>query len=206
MDIDWLTWGPTGVAAVAAGIAVWQAVSAGRQAKSAQEQAASAKESAATAERQALAAEEQLALARQQYQSEQRARDEAEGPRFQVDQGVDQVNGERFAEIPIKLLAGTHLDTVIISAAGQPDVRGFVRRVGGDEANARPSITLTNLAPGATHTVVLELEWNASSPVNVRLDFECHEGAGGTRTWNRSYSSLLVDPPQPRSIVRRVRR
>ncbi|MGW5079556.1 hypothetical protein [Micromonospora echinospora] len=175
MEIDWSTWLPAGAAIAAAGVAVWQAVSA-------KSQADSARKSAGTAERQARAAEEQLALARRQYQSEQNARDEAGGPRFHVDQSVDQVNGERYAEIPFKLLAGTHLDTVIVSAAGQPDVRGFVNRVGGEWDAVHPSVTLTNLAPGAAHAVFLMLDWNASSPVNVRLDFECHEGAGGTRT------------------------
>ena len=196
MGIDWSTWGPTGAAVAAAGVAAWQALIARSQAKS-------ATASAATAERQARAAEDQLALARQQFRSEQQARDEADGPRFQVDQGVDQVSGERYAQIPIKLLAGMPLDTVVISVAGQADVRGFVRRVGGDWDTVEPSMTLTNLAPGAAHTLFLMLEWNASSPVNVRLDFDCHEGAGGTRAWKRSYSSLLTDPPQGPSIVRR---
>ncbi|MFJ2081308.1 hypothetical protein ACIOBK_02065 [Micromonospora chokoriensis] len=199
MSIDWSTWLPAGAAVGAAGVAIWQAVSARSQAKSAEK-------SAGTAERQARAAEDQLVLMRQQYQSEQRVRDEADGPRFQVDQGVHDVRGERYAEIPVKLLAGGPLDTVVVTAAGQPDVRGFVRRVGGEWESFRPSITLTDLAPGAEHTIFLMLEWNALSPVSVRLDFECHEAAGGTRTWNRSYTSLLVDPPEPPSLTQAIRR
>lgn len=186
------------LAVLAAAVAVWQALIARTQAKSAEE-------SADFAERQALAAEKQLALARRQFDSESNARDEADGPSFQVEQGVDLISGQRFGKIPIKLLAGTALDTVIVSAAGQPDVYGFVTRVGADET-VRPSVTLTDLAPGAAHTLVLYLDWNAMSPVNVRLDFECHEGGGGTRTWVRSYSTQVTDPPSPPTLAGRRRR
>ncbi|MGC4886644.1 hypothetical protein [Micromonospora sp. DT227] len=193
-------WGPGALAVLGAIVAVSQAVSARSQAKSAraqavsaQEQAKDAGEAAEVAKRQARAAEEQVELARQQYRSEQQARDEAAGPVFQLGDAWDMVSGERFGTIVFTLVAGTRLDRVVVSAADQAAVLGLVEKVG--EMDVASSMTLTNLAPGAMHTVVLMLDWNALSPVTVRLDFACHEGGGGSRTWSRSYSAQLNEPP-----------
>ncbi|SCG15611.1 hypothetical protein GA0070610_1846 [Micromonospora echinofusca] len=203
IDINVETWGPAVLAIGSAGVAVWAAISARsqadsakRQAKSAEVQAEAARDSAATAQRQALAAEEQLALARRQFQAELVARDESDGPEFRVDGGLWHCIDEQYAEIPIKLLSGKPLDAVVISVAGQPDVRGFVGRIGGGWDGMQTSITRRDFAPGAASTLVLMLEWKASMPLNVRLDFECHEGAGGSRTWHRSYSSQVNKPPE----------
>lgn len=189
MDIDWSTWGPTGAAVVAAGVAVWQAFSARSQAKS-------ARDSADTAERQAKAAEDHLALARRQFDADLAARDEAEGPQFQVGPGVAHLLHEMYAAVPIKLLSGKHLDTVVISTPGVTDVRGFVRKVGDDDEEVVPAKTFKDLAPGAAFAVYLMLEFNAGTPLNVRFDLECYEG-GGSRTWRRTYSAEVSEPPDP---------
>ncbi|MEU7923476.1 hypothetical protein [Micromonospora zamorensis] len=196
MGIDWSTWRPAGIAVAGAGVAFWQAISAKSQARSAQTQADAAKESAATAERQARAAEDHLALARRQFQAELAARDEAEGPHFQVGPARRRFSGEQYAEVPVKLLSGKRLESVVISTPAQPDVRGFLRRVGGDWEALETTLTRTDLAPGATFTAVLMLEYNFPRPLNLQLDFECHEGPGGSRTWQRSYSTEVTDPPE----------
>ncbi|MEV7989549.1 hypothetical protein [Micromonospora sp. NPDC085948] len=206
IDIDVGAWGATLLAIGGAGVAVWQAFSAKSQAQSAKEQAIAARESAATAERQATAAEDHLALARLQFQSELDARDEADGPEFEVTTGMVHVHDEQYAEVPIKLLSGKPLASVVISVAGQPNVRGFVNRVAGGWDGMRAAVTRTDLAPGAAFTVVLMLKYEASTPLNVRLDFECHEGDGGPRTWHRSYSSQVSRPPEPATESRSLRR
>ncbi|MFG3423225.1 hypothetical protein [Micromonospora sp. NPDC048063] len=212
IDINLETWGPGALAVVSAAVAGWaafsarsQAKSAKSQAKSAEEQADAARNSAATAMRQAVAAEEHLALARRQLQSELDARDEAEGPEFQVDDGVWHIIDEQYAEVPVKLLSGKPLAMVVISVAGSPDVRGFVSRVGGGWDGMQTSITRRDLAPGEAFKLVLMLEYKASIPLNVRFYFECHEDAGGTRTWRRWYSSHVAKPPEPPAGPRRRR-
>lgn len=197
MDFNWATWIPSGAAVAAAVVAVWQAVSARSQAKS-------AKDAAATAERQARAAEDQLALARRQFQVELSARDEADGPTFEVGPGVVHGLHEVYAEVQVKLLSGKYLGAVVVSVPGQPNVRGFVKKVGGDYDELAQVKTLQDLAPRRTFTLVLMLEYEAVVPMNVLFDFECHEG-DGTRTWRRAYTSL-VDVPPTESVSDKIER
>ncbi|MFG1872094.1 hypothetical protein [Micromonospora arborensis] len=173
---------------MAAVVAAWQAVIARGQAKT-------AKASADTAERQARAAEQHFALARQQFQAETDARDDAEGPQFEVGPAVKSFSGEQYAQVPIKLLQGKHLGSVIITTPGQPKVRGFVPKTGGAWEGLATTSTHTDLAPGATFDVILMLEYEVVLPLDLLFEFECHEGGGGRRTWRRSYVAQVAELP-----------
>ncbi|MET7881282.1 hypothetical protein ABZS52_30650 [Micromonospora profundi] len=187
MSIDWSAWLPAGAAVAAAGVAVWQAVIA-------RGQAATATKSADLAERQARAAEQQVALARQQFQAETEARDDADGPQFEVGPAVWHFSGEQYAQVPVKLLMGKHLGSLVITTPGQPKVRGFVTKIGGGWDGMETAITRTDLAAGATFDLVLMLEYEVVLPLNVLFEFECHEGGGGRRTWHRSYAAQVTEP------------
>ena len=73
---SWAAWAAAVVAAVAAGIAFWQAIAAKRQVEYARRQANAAEVQAVDAQRSADAAQEQLELLKQQHQQEVHEKEE----------------------------------------------------------------------------------------------------------------------------------
>ncbi|MFC8278173.1 hypothetical protein ACFUJR_37760 [Streptomyces sp. NPDC057271] len=184
-----------GISAIAAGVAVWQALVAKRQARTAEDSALSAR-------RQADAAEKQVQLMQRQIDGEEAERHDANGPRFKLGCGWlerDQGGAPR-ATLSLRHEAGLALSSVRVTVTGQY-IEGV--RPDPDEIAALPSLDLGESSAGAELTFCVGIDDRFVSPVQVAVHIES-KARDSTSTWTRDLA--LSTEPRPeglRSIRRR---
>ncbi|WP_371617865.1 hypothetical protein [Streptomyces sp. NBC_00454] len=146
-------------------------------------------------------AKQALDLARTQFDAEQQARHEADGPTFQIESAVKEYSGEWFANIRVQQVGGTALKIANVTVSGA-DVRGIQRGRYGDDWVEQP-VEWKIPAPGTALELYVELEHEHLDPVNMRIGLECRATDG--RTWNRELTAQPVAPPPQSRDGRRGR-
>ncbi|WP_329138136.1 hypothetical protein OG552_29700 [Streptomyces sp. NBC_01476] len=178
-----------GVSAVAAGVAIWQALVA-------KEQARTAEDSALSARRQADAAEAQVQLMQRQIDGEEAERHDTKGPSFTFnDRRIDEDRwGQPRATVLLVQDSGPALSRVLVTASGQY-VTGI--RVDPDEMAAQPSLDFGGSSAGTALEICVGIEYRHVLPVQVTLRIDCTARGTGA-TWTRDVAGSVQRPPERR--------
>ncbi|MGA5320167.1 hypothetical protein ACPCIU_06965 [Streptomyces seoulensis] len=146
-------------------------------------------------------AKQALVLTRAQFDAEQRAQHEGDGPKFEVESAVKEEYGEWFAMIKIRQIDGATLESARVTVSGA-DVRGLRRSKHDDEWLLQP-VVWNMPAPGTTLDLCAELEFHHGDPANVGIALACSATDG--RSWDRALTAQPVSPPPPSREGRRRR-
>ncbi|MCF3181858.1 hypothetical protein IPZ70_18175 [Streptomyces polychromogenes] len=198
---DWIALGSAATAAAALIYTRTQARAAKKANVTAEEANTIARDANLVSQEASETARQALALARTQFDAEQQARHEADGPTFRVESATKEHSGEWFSNIRVQQVGGAALEIANVTVSGA-DVRGVRRGQYGDEWIQEP-IEWKIPAPGTALELRVELEHEHLDPVNVRIGLQCRATDG--RTWGREVTAQPVAPPTPTREGRRRR-
>ncbi|MFB6782706.1 hypothetical protein ACFCX0_36405 [Streptomyces sp. NPDC056352] len=200
-------WAAVVVSALAAGIAIWQALIAKRQAGLARSQAVSATASAEAAQRQAdaaeaqvVAAEAQVQIMRRQLDAEEAARIESRRPHFtpEISRVRDAGGNQPYAELTLTQTEGHALAQVTAHITGDY-VQGL--RQGGvtnefDLYHVGREFTIDGMSKGSSpEKLYVHFEYRHSYPMKINIELQC-TAREGSHEWTEHYTATVTGNTQ----------